>query len=127
MAFPVLTNAFQLRLDIAMLFSLCGCTPCPPTSPCPTLSAHTDSINDTSQKAVMKTAKSCQFSVLITLPFPRLYICISVYLCVRTYHVCDNYVTYIVAMRPYFSRPRQLRRLLCVAAKIRVVYHSYDS
>ena len=45
----------------------------------------------------------------ITLPFPRLYICISVYLCVRTYHVRDNYVTYIVAMRPYFSRPRQLR------------------
>jgi len=52
----------------------------------------------------------------ITLPFPRLYICISVYLCVRTYNVRDNYVTYIVAMRLYFSRPRQLRRLLCVAA-----------
>ena len=28
-------------------------------------------------------------------------VCISVYLCVRTYHVRDNYVTYIVAMRPY--------------------------
>jgi len=58
----------------------------------------------------------------ITLLFPRLYICVSVLhaLCVdvdvRTYHVRDNYVTYIVAMRPYFSRPRQLRRLLCVAA-----------
>jgi len=39
----------------------------------------------------------------ITLPFPRLYICISVYLCVRTYYVRDNYVMYIVAMRPYFS------------------------
>jgi len=52
----------------------------------------------------------------ITLQFSRLYICISVYLCVRTYHVRDNYVTYIAAMRPYFSRPRQLRRLLYVAA-----------
>ena len=40
----------------------------------------------------------------ITLLFPRLYICISVYLCIRTYHVRDNNVTYIVAMRPYFSR-----------------------
>jgi len=39
-----------------------------------------------------------------------------VYLCVRTYHVRNNYVTYIVAMRPYFSRLRQFRRLLCVAA-----------
>ena len=36
----------------------------------------------------------------ITLLFPRLYICISVYLCVRTYHVRDNYITYVVAMRP---------------------------
>ena len=52
----------------------------------------------------------------ITLPFPHLYICISVYLCVRTYHVRDNYVTYIVAMRPYFSQPWQLRRLFYVAA-----------
>jgi len=46
----------------------------------------------------------------------RFHICISVYLCVRTYHMCDNYVMYIVAMRPYFSRPWQLRLLLCVAA-----------
>ena len=29
---------------------------------------------------------------------------VSVYLCVRTYHVRNNYVTYIVAMRPCFSR-----------------------
>jgi len=49
-----------------------------------------------------------------TLPFPRLYI--YIYMCIRTYHVCNNYVTYIVAMRPYFSRHRQFRRLLCVAA-----------
>ena len=37
-------------------------------------------------------------------------------MCVRTYHMCNNYVTitYIVAMRPYFSR---LRRRLCVAAR----------
>jgi len=47
----------------------------------------------------------------ITLRFPHLYI----YMCVRTYHVRNNYVTYIVAMRPYFSRLRQFRRLLCVA------------
>ena len=31
----------------------------------------------------------------------------SVYMCVHTYHVRNNYVTYIVAMRPYFSRLRQ--------------------
>ena len=30
-------------------------------------------------------------------------VCRNIYLCVRTYHVCNNYVTYIVAMRPYFS------------------------
>jgi len=34
----------------------------------------------------------------------------------------NNYVTYIVAMQPYFSQLRQFRLLLCVAA----VYHSYD-
>ena len=33
----------------------------------------------------------------ITLRFPRLL----VYMCVRTYHVRNNYVTYTVAMRPY--------------------------
>ena len=47
----------------------------------------------------------------ITLRFLRLL----VYMCVRTYHVCNNYVTYIVAMRPCFSGLRQFRRLLCVA------------
>jgi len=43
-------------------------------------------------------------------------------MCVRTYHVRNNYVTYIVAMRPSF---RQFKRLLCVAA-MSTVYHSYD-
>ena len=33
----------------------------------------------------------------------------SVGMCVRTYHVRNNYVTYIVAMRPCFSRLRQFR------------------
>jgi len=42
--------------------------------------------------------------------------CVQLIADVSAYHVYDNYVTYIVAMRPYFSRPRQLRRLLCVAA-----------
>jgi len=46
----------------------------------------------------------------------RFRVCIYIYMCVRTYHVRKNYVTYIVAMRPYFSRLRQLRRLLCVPA-----------
>jgi len=46
----------------------------------------------------------------------RFRVCISVDLCVHTYHVRNNYVTYIVAMRPYLSRLRQFRRLLCVAA-----------
>ena len=36
-------------------------------------------------------------------------------MCVRTYHVRNNYVTYIVAMRPYYSRLQQFRWLLCVA------------
>ena len=49
----------------------------------------------------------------------RLYvfcICWSVNLCVPTYHVCNNYVKYIVAMRLYFSRLRQFGQLLCVTA-----------
>jgi len=33
------------------------------------------------------------------------------YLCVRTYHMCNNYVTYIVSMRPCLSRLRQFRRI----------------
>jgi len=42
---------------------------------------------------------------------------IYIYSCVVTYHVRNNYVTYIVAIQPYFSRLRQFRRLLsCVAA-----------
>jgi len=45
-----------------------------------------------------------------------IYIYIYICLCVRTYHVRNNYVTYIVAMRPYFSQLRQFRQLLCVAA-----------
>jgi len=36
-------------------------------------------------------------------------------LCIRTYHVRSNYVTYIVAMRPYLSQLQQFRRLLCAA------------
>ena len=52
----------------------------------------------------------------ITSRFARLFV--YIYLCVCTYHVRNNYVTYIVAMRPYFSRlcDSALRRLLCVAA-----------
>jgi len=48
----------------------------------------------------------------------RLHVCIYICMCVRTYHVRNNYIMYIVAMRPYFnfSRLRQFRRLLCVAA-----------
>ena len=46
----------------------------------------------------------------------RLLCRFCVCMCVRTYHVHNNYVTYIVAMQPYFSRLRQFRRLLCVAA-----------
>jgi len=51
----------------------------------------------------------------ITSRFPHLLVYIYIYLCVRTYHVHNNYVTYIVAMRPCLSRLRQFRRLLCVA------------
>ena len=42
----------------------------------------------------------------ITLRFPRLYI--YIYMCVHTCHVRNNYVTYIVAMQPYFSRLGQI-------------------
>ena len=49
----------------------------------------------------------------VTLQFPRLL----VYMCIHTYHVRNNYITYIVAMQPYFSRLWKFRRLLsCVAA-----------
>ena len=44
----------------------------------------------------------------ITLLFQHLFLC-------PTYHVRNNYVTYTVAMRPYFSWLWQLRQLLCVA------------
>ena len=44
------------------------------------------------------------------------HVCIYICVCVCTYHVCNNYVTYIVAVRPYFSRLRQFRWLLYVAA-----------
>jgi len=43
----------------------------------------------------------CGFCVCI-------YIYIYICMCVCTYHVRNNYVTYIVAMRPYFGRLRQL-------------------
>jgi len=51
----------------------------------------------------------------ITLRFLCLlvYIYVYIYLCIRTYHVRNNYVTYIVAMRPYFCSASA--RLLCVA------------
>ena len=48
----------------------------------------------------------------IHLRFPRQL----VYMCVRTYHVHNNYVTYIVAMRPYFSQLRQFKQLLSCGA-----------
>ena len=44
------------------------------------------------------------------------HVCWYIYLCIHTYHVHNNYVTYIVALQPYFSRVWQFRRLLCVAA-----------
>ena len=53
--------------------------------------------------------QACPVGPKITLPFLHLYI----YVCVCTYHVRNNYVTYIVAMRPYLLNRL---RLLCVAA-----------
>ena len=35
----------------------------------------------------------------ITSHFPCLYLS----LCIHIYHVCNNYITYIVVMRPYLS------------------------
>jgi len=34
-------------------------------------------------------------------------VCIYLFLCVRTYHVRNNYIMHIVAMRPYLSQLRQ--------------------
>ena len=43
------------------------------------------------------------------------HICLFVCWSVRpTYHMHHNYITYIVAMRLYFTRLQQFRRLLCV-------------
>ena len=53
-------------------------------------------------------AKACGWLVLRLLCV--FSVCWYIYLCVRTYHVRNNYVTYTVAMRPCLSR-----RLLCVA------------
>ena len=39
-------------------------------------------------------------------------VCMYMSLCVRTYHVRNNHVTCIVAMRSHFSRLRQFRWLL---------------
>jgi len=47
-------------------------------------------------------------------------------MCIRTYHVHNNYITYIVAMRPYFTVNFGNLDGCCVAAISRVVYHSYD-
>jgi len=40
---------------------------------------------------------------------------VCIFVCPHLSH--NNYVTYIVAMRPYFSWLRRFRRLLCVATK----------
>jgi len=53
--------------------------------------------------------------LLLVVPHLENMVCIYLSLCVCTYHVCNNYVTYIVAMRPYLNRLRQFRRLLCAA------------
>jgi len=37
-------------------------------------------------------------------------------MCVRIYHMRNDYIMYIVVMQPYFSQLQQFRRLLCVAA-----------
>jgi len=50
----------------------------------------------------------------IALDFPCLY-CIYLGLCVPTYHMHNNYVMYIVAMRVYFNQILLLRWLLFVA------------
>ena len=43
-------------------------------------------------------------------------ICLYVYLCVPTYHMRNNYVTYIVAMQPYFSQLWQFRQLATMSS-----------
>ena len=63
-----------------------------------------------------RTKPHCEAAWFFTSLVLRLLCSFCVCMCTHTYHVCNNYVTYIVAMRPYFSRLRQFRRLLCVAA-----------
>jgi len=43
------------------------------------------------------------------------HVCVYLGLCICTYHVRNNYVTYIVAMQFYFSQLRQFGWLLCEA------------
>ena len=40
-------------------------------------------------------------------------------MCVSTHHVCNNYVTYTAAMRPYFRRLQQFRQRLCTTRRVR--------
>ena len=47
--------------------------------------------------------------------FPHLLVCWSV-LCILTYHVGNNYVMFIVAMRPYFSQLRQFSWLAALCS-----------
>ena len=62
---------------------------------------------------------SCGVQIFTSLSVLRLlcvfHICWYMYLCVCTYHVRNNYITYIVALQPCFSRLRQFIQLLFVA------------
>jgi len=51
--------------------------------------------------------KACGWLVLRVLYMVSASVCLSVGLCIPAYHVHNNYVTYIVAMRLDFSRLRQ--------------------
>ena len=51
---------------------------------------------------VYLTSVRCADSQLVLgLHFSHLYLCTYIYLRIRTYHVHNNYVMYIVAMQPY--------------------------
>ena len=64
---------------------------------------------------------------LVTLCFLHLFVSMYVSLGFPTYHMCNNYITYIVAMRPYFSWLREFRRLLCIVQRCHELEFEMDT
>ena len=53
-------------------------------------------------------------------------LCVSLCVSLSTHNLCDNCITYIVAMQPYFTRIRQFRWLICVAAMSSLAQYEFE-